>query len=600
MAWILHEPLHLNLPEQFMPTRNIAASPRNKSMFSRIPAKDAKQLEETLEETFGITHLRPGQQEVIESILRGVDTLAIMPTGAGKSLCYQLPALKMPGTTVVVSPLISLMKDQVSKLEEAGVAAAEVNSTLTARQENETLEDIEQANSEFIFTTPERLCDPEFLETVKQAKVDLFVIDEAHCISQWGHDFRPAFLQLDAAIAALGNPTVLALTATATEEVVTDITAQLKRPDMHIVNTGIYRKNLRYRVIAATDEVEKHHETIRIIRETEGSGIVYAATVKMVEDLHDALVAAGQDVTKYHGQMPAKERTRNQEAFMRGECRVMIATNAFGMGIDKPDIRFVVHHQIPANLEAYYQESGRAGRDGEPADCILLHYHKDKRVQQFFLGRRYPTAEDVDAVYSAVCVLTNDESDLSFARLGSELEQLSTNKLHVALKLLKEGGFVTQDDTLSYHVTTNKPCAKALDELVAGYEKKSERDHEALERMVFYAQTGFCRWKVLLEYFGEQAESDHCGNCDNCLKPPEEVLSPLTARHQPPVPAAHKEASPFHPGSAVRVSKFGEGQVVEVHGDKVTIIFPDAAQKTFLESYVELVEEASPESPLSS
>jgi ATP-dependent DNA helicase RecQ len=308
--------------------------------------------------------------------------------------------------------------------------------------------------------------------------------------------------------------------------------------------------------------------------------------VKAVDDVYEALRQAGQSVTFYHGQLSAKVRTENQDAFMIGASRLMVATNAFGMGIDKPDIRFVIHYQLPANLQTYYQESGRAGRDGGDAECILLYHAKDKQVQQFFLARRYPGADDVSAVYAAMQTLTAEHPRISFARLHAALEQISASRLQVELKLLLDGGIIAQDENLDYRLTRKRIKNSELTRLVDAYRDKSANDHEALERMVFYAQTGFCRWKILLEYFGEKTEWSHCSVCDNCLQPPEKALSPEHVRqHTPPMSRAIQIPTP-DVGSPVRVPKYGEGLVVSSAGDKITIQFPDRQTRTFLRDYV--------------
>jgi ATP-dependent DNA helicase RecQ len=365
----------------------------------RTPSRQMSELRQSLRHTFGLERLRSGQDDVIKSVLDGTDTLAIMPTGAGKSLCYQLPALHLEGTTIIVSPLISLMKDQVDKLQERGLEALQVYSALPAPEQRSALGRIEEEASDFVFTTPERLSDPEFLATLRGAKIDFVVIDEAHCISQWGHDFRPAYLAIRSALEELSNPPVLALTATATENVVNDIMQQLGRPNMRIFNTGIFRPNLQFEVEHVSGDAEKQGELLRLLEEIQGDGIVYTATVKHVEEITKFLQEEGFEVLAYHGRLNAQRRKEAQERFMAGELEAIVATNAFGMGIDRPDIRFVVHYDLPASLEAYYQEAGRAGRDGEPARCVLLYDGRDRRTHLFMMGGRYPSSEQLSQVY---------------------------------------------------------------------------------------------------------------------------------------------------------------------------------------------------------
>lgn len=449
------------------------------------------------------------------------------------------------------------------------------------------MERIKRSEEEFFFTTPERMGDPEFIEAIKRRHFSLFVIDEAHCISHWGHDFRPAYLKLVAAIGALGNPTVLALTATATSQVCDDIIQQLGRPRMHIINTGMYRDNLHYREVPVTSEHEKQEALLQILRDTEGPALVYAATLKSVNGVYGALRAAGFDACWYHGQMPAKHRNQNQERFMQGKCRIMVATNAFSMGIDKPNIRIVLHYQLPTNLEFYYEESVRAGRDGNPADCVLLYLPRDRQVQQFFLARRHRCAEDLSDVYAALHHATQHRRTATFDELHALMKAVPDARLQVALNLMKDDGIVAQEPDLSWRLIKRRLKNARLHQLLSVYREKSEHDHAALERMIFYAQTGFCRLRVILECFGEAVPRDRCGRCDNCRRPPEHSLSAQHVREHIP-PSTRAAAPVFAIGMTVRVPRYGAGKVSGIEGEKIAVVFPDAQLRTFLCDYVHL------------
>jgi ATP-dependent DNA helicase RecQ len=354
-----------------------------------------------LQSAFGYDQFRPGQEPAIESVLAGHDTLVVLPTGGGKSLCFQVPALILPGLTVVVSPLISLMKDQVDALEARALPAAFINSSLNSSQVSDRLGRATRGELKLLYLAPERFDYGNIAERLRQIGVSLLAVDEAHCISQWGHDFRPSYLRVSDVREKLGSPPTIALTATATPEVRADIAHQLRLRDPGVIITGFDRTNLTYHVLPARNDAEKDLQLVETLRKRQGLAIVYASTRKSVDRLSNMLERQGIASAAYHAGLDDQHRRDVQEAFMNERLRVIVATNAFGMGIDKPNVRLVVHHSMPGTLEAYYQEAGRAGRDGNHSDVFLIHSFPDRFTHEFFIRGAYPDRTVIESVYSA-------------------------------------------------------------------------------------------------------------------------------------------------------------------------------------------------------
>ena len=331
-------------------------------------------------------------------------------------------------------------------------------------------------------------------------------------------------------------------------------------------------------------EAEKLDRTLEALGRAPGPGIVYTATVKACTELHEALAAREESVTFYHGRLSKSARAENQERFMRGDARVMVATNAFGMGIDKPDLRFVLHYQMPGSLEAYYQEAGRAGRDGEGADCALLFDRRDRQVQQFFLARRYPTAEDLQRVHAA---LTEAAEPLQLGDLVERIPGLARQRTAVALQLLRDNRLARADRRRAWQAGARGVDAALFERLASDYEQRAERDREALERMVFYAQTGFCRWRVVLEYFEEPLpfSREHCGVCDNCLRMNAALAEPVEVR--PKHAGARNDEIRWRPQDVVRVPRYGTGRVANASAEEVEVRFADGSLRSFVASYVQ-------------
>ncbi|MBA2688151.1 MAG: ATP-dependent DNA helicase RecQ [Gemmatimonadaceae bacterium] len=394
---------------------------------------------------FGYDAFRAGQERAVESVLEGADTLVVLPTGGGKSLCFQVPALMLPGLTVVLSPLISLMKDQVDTLTRKGLAAAFINSTLSSNDVQDRLARAANGEIKILYMAPERFDSPGTAERLRRIGVSLLAVDEAHCISQWGHDFRPSYLRVSKVRTELGNPPTIALTATATPEVRSDISNQLKLREPTVIITGFDRINLTYHVLPAKNDAAKDALLIETLKRNEGLAVVYAATRKTVERVTSILQKAKVNAIAYHAGLNDKRRREVQDAFMNERVRAIVATNAFGMGIDKPNVRLVVHHSMPGTLEAYYQEAGRAGRDGLPANVFLLHSFPDRFTHEFFIKGAYPEKKEVERVYNRLRQLAEHDGSVNV-----DMESLpdaiggkaSPREIESALRILTVSGAV--------------------------------------------------------------------------------------------------------------------------------------------------------------
>ncbi|MFL5341174.1 MAG: RecQ family ATP-dependent DNA helicase [Gemmataceae bacterium] len=484
-----------------------------KSKGTKAPGGD---LPERIREYFGFRKFRPGQAEVVNSALAGRDTLVVMPTGSGKSLCFQLTAIALEGVTVVVSPLISLMKDQVDNLLANGIWAVGMNSTLTAPQQAAAEKDIVLGRASIVYATPERLADPRFRALFRGKKVELFVVDEAHCVSQWGHDFRPDYLALREAIDEMGRPPVMALTATATPDVIEDILAQLRMPGAAVVHTGFYRSNLDLDVLHARGEKEKRLLLLEQLQTTDGTGIVYTATTTAVEQLTGFLKSCGLPVGGYHGKLAARARSEVQDRFMADDFKALVATNAFGLGIDKPDIRFVLHYHLPGTTEAFYQEFGRAGRDGNRARSALLYDPADRKLLRFFSAKSYPDANDLINAHHTLKLLHDRPQPPTLKEIQA-IAPLSAGRMKVCLSLFTARGLVRYEPGGRYRLLRPDMTRDELAGTGRSYRERQERDQDKHQEMVGYAEGRGCRWQMLLGYFGgEGLPEERCGHCDQC------------------------------------------------------------------------------------
>jgi ATP-dependent DNA helicase RecQ len=530
-------------------------------------ADDRARIEQLAAEHFGFPSLRPGQGEAVETVLAGRDTLAVLPTGAGKSAIYQLAALLLDGPTVVVSPLIALQRDQIAAIAEDGrddeLTAAMSNSAVSAAERRAAIQRFADGELELLLLAPEQFDDPELVQALEAGKPSLLVVDEAHCVSSWGHDFRPEYLRVGAVGEALGHPVVLALTATASPPIRAEIVERLHMRDPAILVRGFDRPNISLAVEPAGDAGDKLEKVLERVAAAPKPGIVYAATRRGAEELAAALVERGVKAGYYHGALRGRERDEAQESFMRGEADVMVATTAFGMGIDKADVRFVHHFDPPDSLDSYYQEIGRAGRDGKAAEALLWWRPEDLGVRRFFAGGGLVEVEDLERVATLVSVAQKpvDPAELR------EVTGLSETKLATAVNRLQDAGSLEVLPTGEIRTRPGGPDgAEAAGEAAEAEEHHRIFERTRLEMLRSYADHTGCRREFLLTYFGEPYEGP-CGNCDN------DADGTGTA-------SAAGDAGPFRPGTRVRHAGWGEGQVLRTEDGKLTVLFDEAGYRT--------------------
>ena len=476
---------------------------------------------EKLQEVFGFEDFLDGQETVIDEILSGRDGSVVMPTGGGKSLCYQLPALCRKGVTLVVSPLIALMKDQVDALEERGVAVTLINSTLTWNEQKERLDGMKNGDYRLVYIAPERFRASSFMSALSGVKIEMVAIDEAHCLSQWGHDFRPDYMRLGKALEKMGRPQCVALTATATPIVREDIRGVLNLREPFESISGFERPNLSFTITPVEKVAQKYGRLKKVLAENK-TGIVYCATRKKVEEVAETIHSWGLKCIAYHGGMSDQEREDTQNAFISREADIAVATNAFGMGIDRSDVRFVVHFEIPGSVEAYYQEAGRAGRDGEASVCDLFFNYADTRTQEFFIDGVNPGPGMIRDVYQFFLNEADDAYEVhrTLDEIKDAIGAKNGMAVGAALGALIRGRWVERFDVPGMRAKGTrllKPDVLTRDLTLdeAALEEKERRDREKLEKMVQLCYANTCRQQWVLEYFGE-VDAPVCGSCDVC------------------------------------------------------------------------------------
>jgi ATP-dependent DNA helicase RecQ len=521
-------------------------------------------------EILGFESLRPGQHEAVRAVLDGRDTLAVLPTGSGKSAIYQLATAIGGGPTVVVSPLLALQRDQVESIEETDLGeAAALNSTLGEQAREELLEEVADDEVEFLFLAPEQFANEETRERLLEAQPRLFVVDEAHCVSEWGHDFRPDYLRLGAVIDELGHPTTLALTATAAPPVRAEILERLAMRDAAVVVRGFDRPNIHLAVHRFHEDEDKIRALVADVSGGERPALVYTATRKRTEALADRFVDADVDALPYHAGLGRSEREETQSAFMDDRCEVIVATIAFGMGVDKPNVRAVVHAEVSDSVDSYYQEVGRAGRDGEPARAVLYYRPEDVGLRRFFAGTGQIRADEVLEVAEAV---TGSSSPVDPRDLRDETG-LSETKVTTALGRLEEVGVVEMlPDGRVSSLDGQVDLRRAAGEAAAAQEHRKEYDRTRVEMMRGYAESRTCRRAFLLSYFGEDFEGP-CGNCDNC-----------DAGHGV---AEEPWGEPFVVATRVTHAEWGAGTVQRYDGDAMVVLFDEGGYRTLSVALVE-------------
>lgn len=479
---------------------------------------ETDQLKTILKNYFGFDSFRGEQEAIIKRItIEKKHSLVLMPTGSGKSLCYQIPALYFKNSTIVISPLIALMQDQVDSLRKKEIPAAFINSTLSKQEREKRLNDFVNRKLKLLYVTPERFRKSDFVEQIKKVKIDLLAVDEAHCISEWGHDFRPDYSRIGEFRELLGNPLTIALTATATHDVQEDIISKLhiSKNEMKIFHQGIERPNLRLEAVDVFDDKEKLREIFKTLDKYEGSGIIYFSLIKTLERFSEILGDKGYKHKVYHGKLEDKQRKQMQRDFLSGKEKLILATNAFGMGIDKADIRFVIHAEVPSSIESYYQEIGRAGRDGKNSLCLLLYNQEDLYTQMEFIKWSNPDANFYFAFYS---LLKRDlglinSSGIEHLREQMNFKNKSDFRIETVLAMLDRYG-VTEGEIEN----KNLALVDELPEILQDEDYLKEKllnDNKKLLSVVNYFRNEECRRVFISDYFGFPGEKP-CGNCDNC------------------------------------------------------------------------------------